>query len=487
MPQKNIQIQHEEQQQTLTQTLTTAQQTLLARLLELPTEALIQRVETECLDNPWLEKKTPELDEDFAIEGGGKEGVEYNPANDYRSEDDIPTYQLPASRGDEHTLDTMEYGDTQSFYDRLKEQIAEFDVTDQQRKLLEYLIGSLEEDGLLRKSVEKLSDELAIYQDIDVTPRELEDVLAILWQFEPPGIGARSLQECLRLQILRLNDHPLRASMLEVVNTYWDDFIHKRWDIIARRMRLTTSQANTLQHELVKLNPRPGAALDEPFGRSTQQVTPDFIIETDDYGKLTISLNNSGVPDLQISVDATSKLKNYAKQNDTTLTLAAREDIAFTRRYVERGQLFINALRQRRETMLRTMAAIVSLQPAFFQEGDETQLQPMVREDVAQIVGLDASTVSRVCNSKYVQTPHGTYPLKWFFSQRAIEKDGDTLSARQVMVALRALIDAEDKKKPLSDDSLTQLMKEKGFNIARRTISKYREQMNIPVARMRKQ
>ncbi|MCF0197613.1 MAG: RNA polymerase sigma-54 factor, partial [Bacteroidaceae bacterium] len=273
MAQKNVQLQQQQQQQTLQQTLS-AQHVMLVRLLELPTEALKQRVEDECLDNPWLEKKQPEVDEDFAGYETEKEGENYDPANDYRTEDDIPTYLLAPSSQGARSVETVEYGDTQSFYDRLNEQVAEFDIDDHQRQLLEYLIGSLEEDGLLKKSIPQLADELAIYQGIDATPQDLEQALSILWQFEPAGIGARSLQECLQLQIQRMSNHPLKASMLEVVDSYWDDFIHKRWDVIERRMKLNANLTSQLQRELTKLNPRPGAALNEASGRSTQQVTP---------------------------------------------------------------------------------------------------------------------------------------------------------------------------------------------------------------------
>lgn len=484
MAQELVQQQQQQQQQVMQQTLS-AQQVLVMRLLELPTEALLQRVENECLENPWLEKKEPTGDDDFAAPVGTEEGGDYNPADDYRTEDDIPSYLLNQPSGKADSMETIEYGETLSFYDRLEAQVGEYDLDENQRQLLSYLIGSLEESGLLKKSLALIADELAIYQGVDTTEKELEEVLHILWQFDPAGIGARSLQECLRLQVERSDkENPLREQMLQMLSRHWDDITHKRWDVIQRRMRLSSVQVNALQRELLSLNPRPGLALSEPETRSTQQVTPDFIVETDGYGNLTLSLNNSGVPDLMVSADATDKLEAYAKSS--TLSQAAREDMLFTRRYVDRGTLFINAMRQRRETMLRTMTAIVHMQRDFFLEGDETLLRPMVLDDVAQRIGMDPSTVSRVCNSKYVRTSYGTFPLKMFFTHKAVQKDGDTQTVHQVMAVLRSLIENEDKAKPLNDDRLAALMQQQGYNIARRTIAKYREQMGIPVARLRR-
>ena len=485
---KNVQIQQQQQQQTMQQTLT-AQQVLQARLLELPYDDLLQRIENECLENPWLEKQQQTADDGVAaaeMPSADEGNTDYNPADDYRSEDDIPTYLLHQSSGADEAAENIEYGETLSFYDQLKQQMAEYEMTEHEHQLLEYLVGSLDEDGLLRKPLGQMADELAIYHAIDTSEEELQRVLAILWQFDPPGIGARSLQECLRLQIERQPSHPQQEQMLTVINTFWEDFKNKRWDIIRRRMQLTDSKAIALQRELTHLNPRPGAALGEAAGRSTQQVTPDFIVEVDAYGQLVVSINQSGVPDLVISPDAIEKMNFYSRQKGDQLSRAAREDIAFTRRYMDRGNMFINAMRQRSETMMRTMAVIVQLQREFFLEGDETQLHPMILEDVAERTGQDLSTVSRACNSKYVQTPYGTFPLKYFFSQAAIQKGDDTLTSRQVMHALRQLIEDEKPNSPLSDDKLATLMQQQGYNIARRTIAKYRELMGIPVARMRR-
>lgn len=480
MAQKNVQIQQDELQQLQQQTLK-GQHVLMLKLLELPVGGLVKRIEDECLENPWLEKAEPSDSE--SIPASMDEGLDYNPADDYRSEDDIPTY-LYRTPTDNERAESVEYGDTLSFYDQLKEQIAEYDLSDLQRQLLEYLIGSLDEDGLLRKPLDQLCDELAIYQGIDATPEEMEEVLHVLWQFDPPGLGARSLQECLRLQIERDADNPLHDLMLSVINTYWDDVKNKRWNVVERQMRLSAGQSALLQREVLRLNPRPGASLGEAIGQSMEQVTPDFVIDIDAYGNLTLSLNNSGIPDLVISADALDKLARYDRQS--VLSASAREDVQFTRRYVDRGHLFIHALRQRHETMLRTMTGIMALQADFFAEGDESLLRPMVLEDVARHTGLDISTISRVCGSKYVQTPYGTYPLRWFFTMKAVQRGDEDVSTRKVQSVIRELIEQEDKRHPLSDDRLSQLMQERGYNIARRTITKYREALGFPIARLRK-
>lgn len=465
MSQKNVQIQTQEQMLTQQQTLS-SQQVLFVRLLEMPVDALAARIENECMENPWLEKKDPASEEDFSTQQHESQGMDYNPADDYRSEDDIPSYLLHTHDG-ERTMETVEYGETLTFFDHLQEQAAEYDLDEHQRTLLEYLIGSLDEDGLLRKPLLQIADELAIYQAVDTTEKELEEVLGVLWQFDPAGLGARSLQECLRLQILRQEESQQRKWMLQVVDHLWDEFTRNRWDHIAERIGLTASQKSVLQHEMLRLNPRPGAALNEAQGRNLEQVTPDFIVDCDEEGNLSFTLNDGSLPMLEVSKDVMG------------------DDLAFTRRYVERGNLFIEALRQRRETMLKTMRTILKLQRDFFLEGDEALLHPMILEDVARVTGQDISTVSRVCNSKYVLTPYGTYPLRWFFSQKSVQRDGEALSGRQVQVALRQLIDSEDKAHPLSDERLTTLMQQQGFQIARRTIAKYREAMGIPTSRLR--
>lgn len=485
------QVQVQAQQQVQVQTLS-PQQVMLVRLTEMPIEALQQRIENECLENPWLEKApsldpSPEEEGSWAAEGplSSERGEGGEASYDYRSEDDIPDYMLRPTYN-KLVPENVEYGDTLSFYDQLKAQMADFELTDHERLLLEYLIGELDDGGLLGKPLVQIVDEAEIYQGIETTEREMLGVLDILQQFEPAGVGARSLQECLILQIKRDERNPYRSQLLLIMEKYYDDFLHKRWERIQQRLKLSPLQVEELKREIKRLNPRPGSALGEKSVVIGHQITPDFIVDTDEDGHISMQLNG-GTSALIISPDATEKLKGYEKLKDSQLTKAVQEDIRFTREYVERGQLFIDALAQRRESMIRTMNAIIKLQRPFFLQGDDTLLRPMKLEDVAALAGYDISTVSRVCNSKYVQTPFGIYSLKHFFTHKAVQKDdAEMATQKQVMAAIGELIDTEDKHHPLSDEKLTTLLKQKGYDIARRTIAKYREIMKIPIARMRK-
>ena len=476
MSQRNQQIQEQSQTQGQVQVQQMLpQQVLLVRLTEMPVEALQHRVELERMENPWLEA-SPDPSEG---ENGGEGGDSFSPPSeeageaadalfDYRSEDDVPDFINGPSHSN-NAAEFMAYDDTLSLTDRLREQMADFELTDHEKELMEYLIGSLDEDGLLGKSLAILADEAEIYQGINTSAEELEKVLKVLQQFDPPDIGARSLQECLLIQVERDEDIPGRDLLIKMLGKYFDDFIHKRWQRIGQRLHIGEAQVEQLQREILRLNPRPGGSVGAKTADRTQSIQPDFLVDTDEDGTITVTLTRGNQPSLIISPDADG-------QKD-----------AFVRQYVERGQMFITALQQRAETMTRTMQAIVKLQKPFFQTGDETQLRPMRLEDVANVTGYDISTISRVANSKYVETTFGTYPLKWFFTHRATQnKEGDDVTARQLMASLRRLVDEEDKRQPYSDERLTQLLQQEGFSIARRTIAKYREQMGIPVARMRK-
>ncbi|MBO7119311.1 MAG: RNA polymerase factor sigma-54 [Bacteroidaceae bacterium] len=476
MIQRNLQTQEQTQQQTQIQQLL-PQQVLLVRLMEMPVEALQHRVELECMENPWLEASTSPSDYSSEPEENGNDmfsppsegqGEASDASFDYRSEDDMPDFLNGPSHSN-NAAEYMAYDDTLSLTDRLREQMADFELSDHEKELMEYLIGSLDEDGLLKKSLAILADEAEIYQGLNTTPEELEQVLNILQQFDPPGIGAQSLQECLLIQVRRDEDIPHRDLLTKLLDKCFDDFIHKRWQRIEKRLHINHAQAGQLQREILRLNPRPGGTLGAKSADRAQSIQPDFLVDTDEDGTITVTLSRGNQPSLIISPDADG-------QQDT-----------FVRQYVERGQMFINALQQRSDTMMRTMQAIVTLQKPFFREGDETLLRPMRLEDVAEATGYDISTISRVANSKYVETTFGTYPLKWFFTHRTTQnEEGDDVTAHQVMAALRRLIEQEDKHQPLSDERLTQMLHAEGFNIARRTVSKYRELMGVPVARMRK-
>jgi len=400
-----------------------------------------------------------------------------------RDDEELPVYHGGISTAEER--EDMVVGDTQSFYDQLLEQVGEMELTDRDRYVMEYLIRSLDDDGLLRTPLENITEELAIYHSIDISTTEIEHVLHRLQQLDPPGIGGRSLQECLLLQIERKTTSHLTDLMRRVITDYFDAFTKKHWDKIQRALSLSDLQTDELLRELRRLNPKPGAAMGETIGRSMQQITPDFIVDTMDDGTLSFSLNTGDVPQLQVSQSFADLLKDY-QNNKEGLSRQMKEALLYTKQKVEAAQSFIDAVKMRRRTLTLTMKAIIRLQHRFFEEGDESLLRPMILKDVAEKTGLDLSTISRVSNSKYVQTRWGTFPLKYFFSDGYVTESGEELSTREIKAALREIVEAEDKRKPMNDEALCDALKQKGYPIARRTVAKYREQLGIPIARLRK-
>lgn len=497
------QEQIQEQQQTLalkqTQSIT-QQQLLQAQLIELPIAQLLERVNTEMDDNPALEVNTGE-ESDFSDNSEYSESSENSDSSDDfeseerqsaldaalenigRDDEDLPVYHGGQSYNEER--EEIVYGETQSFYDQLKEQMGVIEMTERQRDIMEYLIGSLDDDGLLRKSLDNISDELAIYHAIDANIQEIEEVLLLLQEFDPAGIGGRSLQECLLLQIKRRTPSRLRDLMEQVITDFFEEFTKKHWKKIQQALQLNDLQTETLMGELRKLNPKPGASMGEAVGRSMQQITPDFIVDTQDDGTVTFQLNLGEVPELHVSQSFTDTLREY-QDNKDNMSRQMKEALLYTKKKVDAAQGFIEAIRVRRHTLTITMQAIIQWQHRYFEEGDEALLRPMILKDIAEKTGLDLSTVSRVSNSKYAQTRWGTFPLRHFFSDSYVTADGDELSTREIKAALQDLVDTEDKHKPLSDEALGKLLAEKGYPIARRTVAKYREQLGIPVARLRK-
>lgn len=495
------QIQEQKLEQKLGQSIS-HQQLLQAALVELPVAQLVDRVNIEMNDNPALEVDAdydePEvLDfQDSSDYGDGGDDYETSSereerqsalddalSNIGRDDEDLPVYQGGSAVADER--EEMVYGETVSFYDQLKEQMGELEMTEQQCDVMEYLIGSLDDDGLLRKGLDVICEELAIYHNIDVTEQEVEQVLQLLQHFDPAGIGARSLQECLLLQISRRESSRVRDLMQKVITSYFDEFTKKHWDKIQLALALNDMQAEALFRELRKLNPRPGASLGETVGRNLQQITPDFIVDTQDDGTVTFVLNNGEVPELKVSQSFADSMKEY-QENKENLSRQTKEALLYIKKKVDAAQNFIEAIKVRRHTLTVTMRAIIQLQHQFFVDGDEASLRPMILRDVAEKTGLDPSTISRVSNSKYAQTRWGTFPLRHFFSDGFVTESGEELSTRQIKAALRDIIDAEDKKRPLSDDVLKEELAKRGFPIARRTVAKYREQLGIPIARLRK-
>ena len=478
-----VQTQTQQQVQTLS-----PQQILAVKLLELPTVELEERVHAELLDNPALEEgKEPSGDdlhedegEDYATDQDGEPNTDFGEdlsLGDYRTEDDIPDYKLQENnRSRDEKPEDIPFSDNVSFYETLKEQLDMQDLTPEEKQLGEYLIGSLDDDGLLRKNIDAIIDELAIYQGINATPEEVEHVLSIIQDFDPAGIGARSLQECLLLQIKRKEDSPLKQIEYDIIDKCCDDFTKKNKDKILQKLNITEKQYDDAVAELVKLNPRPGSSMGEAIGKNLQQIIPDFIVETEDDGTISLSLNNHNVPELRLSREFTDM--NQSKES--------KDAMLFLKQKVDAAQNFINAVKQRQQTLMSTMQAIIDLQRPFFQEGDESLLRPMILKDVAERAHLDVSTISRVSNSKYVQTNFGIYPLKFFFSDGYTTESGEELSVREIKRLLKECVDHEDKSSPYTDDELATILKEKGYPLARRTVAKYRQQLNIPVARLRR-
>ena len=501
MAQSQIQEQRQTQGQKLTQSIS-HQQLLQATLVELPITQLVDRINTEMNDNPALETDSgydlpdtpeyadwqddPDASDDYSVSAEREErqsALDEALAGIGRDDEDLPVYHGGSNVAEDR--EEMIYGQSESFYDQLMEQVGESELTDRQRDIMEYLIGSLDDDGLLRKPSDVISDELAIYHNIDATHEEIEHVLKVLQDFDPAGIGARSLQECLLIQISRRDDSKVKTLMQQVIADYFEAFTKKHWDKIQAALSLTDIQAEALFKELRKLNPRPGASMGETVGRSIQQITPDFIIDTQDDGTVTFTLNNGEVPELKVSQSFVDSMKEY-QDNKEHLSRQTKEALLYIKKKVDAAQGFIEAIKVRRHTLTATMQAIIALQHQFFLDGDEASLRPMILKDVAEKTGLDLSTISRVCNSKYAQTRWGTFPLRHFFSDSYVTESGEELSTRQIKAALRDIIEAENRQKPLSDDAIKEELAKKGYPIARRTVAKYREQLGIPIARLRK-
>ena len=416
MAQDSRQLQTQAQQQL--QTLS-PQQILVVKLLELPVVELEERIHSEILDNPALEEgreaNNNEDDNDFETTNDDISNEDIT-LGDYLSEDDIPDYKLQEhNRSQGEKAEEIPFSDAVSFYDILLEQLNMQELNEEERCIAEYLIGSLDDDGILRKSMNTLMDELILYRGIYSNPEEMERILSIIQDFDPAGIGARSLQECLLLQLKRKPQSPSRAIQEAIISKCCDDFTRKNKEKIIQKLDITEEEYDNAVSELVKLNPRPGSSLGETMGKSMQQIVPDFIVETEDDGTITLNLNNKNIPELRLSKEFKELLEEHTinKENQSK---EAYDAFLFLRQKVDAAQGFINAIKQRQETLSSTMQAIIHLQRAFFQEGDELLLKPMILKDVAERAKLDVSTVSRVSNSKYVQTNFGIYPLRFFFS-----------------------------------------------------------------------
>ena len=480
MAQNQVQEQRLTQEQRLAQSIT-QQQLLHAQLVELPITQLVERVNTEMDDNPAIEVAGP--GDDYAEFPESSENTENTDNSEYedeerqsaldealesigRDDEELPVYYGGERQQDEGNTEQGVIAQNDSFYDQLLEQMTMARLNERERYIMEYLIGSLDDDGLLRKSLSQLSDELAIYHNLDASSSEIEHVLLQLQQFDPAGIGARSLQECLLLQIERREPSRLKDLMQKAIEQYFDLFTKKHWKQLRSALRITDLQAEALIRELRKLNPKPGTSMGETMGHSMQQITPDFIIDTHDDGSVTFSLNHGDVPELTVSQSFVDTLREYQADKEH-MSRQMKEALLYTKTKVDAAQNFIAAIRQRQHTLTITMQAIIQWQHRFFEEGDEALLRPMILKDIAERTGLDLSTISRVSNSKYAQTRWGIFPLRFFFSDGLKTAEGEELSTREIKAMIRDIIHHEDKQKPLSDEIIQRMLGEQGFPIAR--------------------
>jgi RNA polymerase sigma-54 factor len=473
-------------QQRLQQKLS-PQQIQLIRLLELPTLELEERVKHELEENPALEEGQ-DINE-TTEEGEAGESPEDTETDlslgDYLTEDDIPDYKIREIRERAERKEDIPFSIGQSLNEYLLQQLGLRDLPEKEMKIAEYIIGNIDDNGYLRRELASIADDLIFQVAQTVDNAEVEAVIQIVQDFDPPGVCARNLRECLLLQLEKREQTAGSQLAISILKDYFDEFTRKHYERIMRALNIGEGELKQAIQEITMLNPKPGSIWEGAMESAMSQITPDFVVEVHN-GELFLSMNSRGVPDLHVSRDYIEMFQSYAghKSNQTA---DMRNTIQFVKQKLDSAQWFIDAIRQRQETLQRTMEAIISLQEAFFLTGDESALRPMILKDVAERAGYDISTISRVSNSKYVQTNFGIYPLKYFFSESMQTDSGEEVSTREVKKIMKEHIDSEDKHKPLTDEELTSILQEKGYIIARRTVAKYREQMDVPVARLRKE
>ncbi|MDX9726527.1 MAG: RNA polymerase factor sigma-54 [Bacteroidales bacterium] len=480
-------------QQKLLQKLS-PQQIQMIKLLEIPTIQIEQRIKKELEENPALEEGDNEDVDD--INNNGEEEEEFSDddrdqeeftLDDYIEEDDVPEYRLQTnnySKEDEKRSE-IPFSAGSSFHEHLQAQLGLRDLTEKQKVLGEYILGNIDEDGYLRRELENIVDDLAFLQNISTNEEELEEVLHIIQDLDPPGVGARTLRECLLIQ-LAIKDRtiPSLRTAYTVIDLYFEEFSKRHYDKITAKMNIPEIELKSAIDEILKLNPKPGSLYGDTYSKTSQHIIPDFILELNEEG-FDLHLNSRNVPELRLSPSYNEMLQTYVRNKEQKKDM--KEAIMFVKQKIDSAKWFIDAIKQRQNTLLMTMNAILTYQQEYFEDGDETRLKPMILKDVAEMTGLDISTVSRVANSKYIQTHFGIFPLKFFFSEGLQTDTGEEVSTREIKRILQDCIENEEKRRPLTDERLTEILQEKGYQIARRTVAKYREQLNIPVARLRRE
>ncbi|MFZ2339115.1 MAG: RNA polymerase factor sigma-54 [Bacteroidales bacterium] len=479
-------------QQKLLQKLS-PQQIQMIKLLEIPTLQIEQRIKKELEENPALEEGSEEEDdvspleaEEDQYEDDDKDQEEFT-LDDYIQEDEIPEYRLQANNysKEDEKRNEIPFSVGSTFQEHLEAQLSLRDLTEKQSILGEYILGNIDEDGYLRRELVNIVDDLAFLQNVTTTEKELEEVLEIIQDLDPPGVGARTLRECLLIQLaIKDRTRPALKIAYTVLDLYFEEFSKRHYDKITSKMGITETELKAAIDEILKLNPKPGSLYSDSFNRSSQPIIPDFILEHTEEG-FDLHLNSRNLPELRLNSSYNEMLQSYIRDKGQKKEM--KEAVMFVKQKIDSARWFIDAIRQRQNTLLLTMNAILKYQEEYFIDGDETKLKPMILKDVAEMTGLDISTVSRVANSKYIQTHFGIMPLKYFFSEGLQTDSGEEVSTREIKRILQDCIENEEKRRPLTDERLTEILQEKGYLIARRTVAKYREQLNIPVARLRRE
>jgi len=477
-------------QQKLQQKLSPAQIQVI-KMLEVPTLELEERIRQELEENPALEEgaelenQNDESDDDFNSEdGGNNDDVDFE---EYMADDDIPDYKLKSnntSKDDKHEDIPFSIGMT--FHEFLIDQVGLLKLSEKDRLLTEYVIGNIDDEGYLRRTPEAMVDDIVFQVGLQTSDEDMYRIINLVRDFDPSGVGASNLQECLQLQLDRKESTPYTVLARRIISEYFEEFSKKHFDKILKGLDMDDEMLKRVMSEIIHLNPKPGSAWSgNILEKSMSTIVPDFILENDE-NQLTVHLNNSNVPELRVNTTYNEMFQDYAgnKQNQSR---EMKDAVMFVKQKIDSARWFIDAIKQRQQTLLTTMMAIVKFQKQFFIEGDDTYLKPMILKDIADITGFDISTISRVSNSKYIQTEFGIFPVKYFFSESMTNDSGEEVSTREIKQILLQCIENEDKRKPINDDALAAVLKTKGYIIARRTVAKYREQLNIPVARMRKE
>lgn len=469
------------------------QQIQLMKLIQLPTQAFEQRLKQELEENPALEGGKEDMEGDYDSDFDNSADDDYNDSetiggddinvDEYLSDDEIPDYRTQVnnySSDDEEK--TMPYAAGTSFTQHLISQLNTYRLTEEEYNIAEFLVGNVDESGYIRRSIPDIMDDLAFTQNIYTTEENIEKVLKIVHQLDPAGVGARNLQECLSIQLHRKEKNPDVELAINIIDNAFEQFTKKHYDKLIQKFDITELQLKDAIREIEHLNPKPGGSY-SGNNRVVEHVVPDFAIRIVD-GELELTLNGRNAPELHVSREYSEMLKGYKESKDKSKS--QKDAVLFIKQKLDAAKWFIEAIKQRQQTLFITMSAIMHYQKEYFLTGDERNLKPMILKDIADEISMDVSTVSRVANSKYVDTPYGTKLIKDFFSESMKNEQGEDVSTKEIKKILETVLEEEDKRKPLTDDTLAAILKDKGYPIARRTVAKYREQLDIPVARLRK-